>query len=178
MVPGERRGVTRGYAVGLIGAVTLLAFALLVAGWGAIALATGTQPVQTDSVPFVAAPLAVGLSLALLGGMLWTSTVTLLRGTRTPPLAQSVVAACGAYLLWCLVGMLAGMSIGETWLSWYSVVLAVFWALAPLILWAVLTRRVYSDRRPPRWYWENHPAPGDLQYPDQPVDPEGGPRGP
>lgn len=172
MGEGERRGITRGYAVGLIGAVTLLSFALLVASWGFIALATGTQPVQTESVTFVIAPLSIALSLGLLVSMLWTSTVALLRGRRTPPLSQSVIAGCGAYLIWCLVGLLAGMSIGETWASWYAVVLALFWAIAPLLLWAVLSRRVYTDRRPPRWYWENHPAPGDLQYPDHPVDPD------
>lgn len=174
MPQGNRRGVTRGYVVGLVGAVTILSLALLVAAWGGISLATGVQPVRTGGVPFSVAPVIIVIAVLLLVLLLWSSAIALLRGQRSPPLVQVVIAGFGAYLVWCMGGLLMGMSVAETWLSPFPVVLAGIWGLAPLVLWAVLIRRVYTDRRPPRWPWESHPAPDDLQYPDHPVDPEDG----
>lgn len=171
MNDGARRGVTRGYAVGLIGAVIILSLALLIAGWGFISLAFDRAPVQTPGISFAAAPAMLGICIALLVLQLWRTVVTLLRGNRVVPLAYMVFAGLGAYLIWSALGLVFGLSAGETWLSPYAVLLGVIWALAPLVLWLVLTRRVYTDRQPPRWPWEKHPAPGDLQYPDYPVDP-------
>lgn len=154
MSAAGRRGVTRGYVVALIAATCIVAVALLVPSWGAIALATGTEPVMTDAVSPSAGPLTVVVALALLAASLWRQAITLLRGQRSPAWGQIIIAAVGGYLVWCLGGMLAGMDLRATWLSPYAVALGVSWALASLAFWAVLARRVYTDRPPPRWPWE------------------------
>lgn len=154
MVADRRRGVTRGYVAALIVASCIVAVALVVAFWGGIALATGTEPVTTEPVARWAAPVIVILALALIAASLWRQALTLLRGLRTPAWGQLVVTAGGAYLTWCLGGVLAGMSIADTWMSLYAVALSVAWALTNLAFWAVLARRVYTDRPPPRWPWE------------------------
>ncbi|MHA3682668.1 hypothetical protein ACXR2W_00185 [Leucobacter sp. HY1908] len=154
MVPERRRGVTRGYVAALIVATGIVAVALVVAFWGVIALSTGTEPVMTEPVARWAAPVVIMFALALLAGSLWRQALTLLRGQRSPAWGQLVVTSGGTYLVWCLGGVLAGMSIDDTWMSPYAVALSVAWALANLAFWAVLARRVYTDRPPPRWPWE------------------------
>ncbi|WP_244301297.1 hypothetical protein [Leucobacter insecticola] len=51
------------------------------------------------------------------------------------------------------------MRIDETWLSPFAAVLAPIWAVAALLFWAILARRVYTDRPTPKWPWER--AEGD-----------------
>lgn len=154
MTEEGRRGVTRGYVVALIAASCIVAVALLVASWGMIALLTSSEPVRTESVPPSVGPLTVLLALVLLGGSMWRQALTLLRGQWAPAWGQIVVAGFGGYLVWSVGGMLAGMTPGETWLSPYALALGLSWALANLAYWAVLARRVYTDRPPPRWPWE------------------------
>lgn len=178
MTPDGPRGVTRGYVVGLIGAVTILALAVVVALWGAISLATGAEPVRSEDASFSLAPLIVAVAVAALVVVLWNASISLLRGRTSPPLAHAVTAGFGVYLLWCLAGAVAGLASTDTWLSVYPVALGVVWFVAPILLWAVLYRRRYTDRGTPKWPWERHPAPDDLQYPDHEVDPENDPDAP
>ena len=154
MTSGSRRGVTRGYVGGLLAAAVIVATALLVAAWGLLALALDREPVASDGVPRWVAPVVVALALGALAGSLWQQALTLLRGRRAPAWGQIVVVAVGAYLLWCLAGLLAGLSIDETWVSPFAVCLAPVWAVACLLFWGVLARRVYTDRPAPRWPWE------------------------
>lgn len=153
MTQGAPRRVTRGYAVTLVIAACMVAVALLVASWGALTLFSGRDPV-TSRVGFWVAPLIVVLALAALGAGLWQQTLVLLRGRRRPLWSLLVTLGGGAYLLWCLLGMALGMSISDTWLSPFAAVLPIIWALVTLLFWAVLARRVYTDRPTPSWPWE------------------------
>ncbi len=159
----RRRGVTRGYVVGLAGAAVVVALALLIAVWGMLGVATGREPVTTAGIPPVSAEAILLVAVLLLAFGLWRQALVLLRGRRTPPWAHTLVLALGAYFVWCLGGILVGMSIDETWVSPYGVALAIVWAAASLLFWAVLARRVYTDRPVPRWPHERH---GDEDGPD------------
>lgn len=150
----ERRGVTRGYVGGLLLATLVVASALVVASWGFIALLGDREPVETDGIAKWVAPLGVFVALGALAWGLWQQAIILLRGHRSLSWAHMVVLAGAAYLLWCIVGTLAGLSIDETWLSPFSIVLAPIWAIASLLFWAILLRRVYTDRDVPKWPWE------------------------
>ena len=154
MSTGPRRGVTRGYVGALILASVIVAVALLIAAWGGLALALGRDPVSTDDVAVWGAPLVVIAALALLAGALWGEALVLLRGRRSPAWGRVLAVAGGAYLLWGLGGGLAGMRLEDTWLSPFGIALPIIWAVAQLLFWAVLARRVYTDRPPPRWPWE------------------------
>lgn len=156
MTDGARRPVTRGYAGALTAAAVLVALALVVAAWGLISLALDRDPVSSPGVPMWAAPLILVLLLGVLAWGLWQQAIVLLRGRRSPLWSAIVALAGGAYLLWCLGGVLAGLSVEETWTSPFAAVLAPIWAIASLLFWAVLARRVYTDRPPPRWPWERH----------------------
>jgi len=176
---GRRRGVTRGYVVGLAGAALIVALALVVAVWGLLGILLGREPVSTRGVPPVAAELVVLLALVLLALGLWQQALVLLRGRSGPPWAHSIVLAAAAYFVWCLGGVLAGMSIGDTWLSPFALGLAVIWSLCSTLFWAVLARRVYTERPVPRWPWERRGEEGPdwIRYdgggdPDRPEDPE------
>ncbi|WP_024356765.1 hypothetical protein [Leucobacter chironomi] len=154
MTGGSRRGVTRGYVAGLVLAAVIVAAALLIAGWGLLSLAMQREPVSSDGVPRWAAPLLLVLGLALLAAALWQQALVLLRGRRGPAWGVIVVAAGGVYLLWCLGGVLAGLSVDETWVSPFAAALPLIWAVASLLFWAVLARRVYTGRPAPKWPWE------------------------
>ncbi|GAB2549385.1 hypothetical protein [Leucobacter ruminantium] len=154
MSEGVRRSVTRGYAGALTAAAVIVAVALVVAVWGLLSLALGRDPVSSDGVPVWAAPLILAVLLGVLAWGVWRQAIVLLRGRRAPAWGIVVSLAGGAYLLWCLGGVLAGLSVEETWTSPFAAVLAPIWALASLLFWAVLARRVYTDRPPPRWPWE------------------------
>lgn len=151
---GRRRGVTRGYVGGLIAATVAVSLAMLIASWGIISYLTGLQPVTSQGVGVVSAEVIVALAILMLAWGLWRQAIVLLRGRKTPPLAHTLVLSVGAYLVWCLGGVAAGLSIAETWLSPYALVLAVAWALGSLGFWGVLARRVYTDRPVPKWPWE------------------------
>lgn len=156
MTSESRRGVTRGYVASLIGAAIITAVALLVAVWGGIALLLDRDPVTTEGVASWIAPLVLFGGLALLAVMLWRQAITLLRGRREPAWSSLVAVGAGIYLWWGVLGMLAGMSVEETWLSPFAAALPVIWAAAALVFWAVLARRVYTDRPAPRWPWERN----------------------
>lgn len=170
MTEGSRRGVTRGYVGGLTVAAVILAAALVIASWGFISLFTGRDPITTPGISRAATPLIVILALGLLGWRLWEQALALLRGRRTPPIGQALVVAVGAYLVWCLLGGILGLSAGETWLSPYAGMLIPIWTLAALLFWAVLVRRVYTDRPPPRWPWERR----EEREPDAPPEDDPG----
>lgn len=154
MTGGSRHGVTRGYVGGLMLATVVIAIALLVAVWGLLALLGDREPVASDAVPRWAGPILVFVAVAGLAVALWQQALTLLRGQRTPAWGLIVVAALGGYLVWCLGGILAGMSIDETWVSPFAATLVPIWAITALLFWAVLMRRVYTDRPTPKWPWE------------------------
>jgi len=161
----RRRGVTRGYVVGVVAAAVIVAAALVVAGWGMLGLVIARPPVSTTGVAAFAAEAIVLLALLVLAVGLWQQALVLLRGRQSPPWAHTIVLAAAAYLIWCLGGMLVGMSVDDTWLSPYSAVLAVAWGLCSLLFWAVLARRVYTDRPVPRWPWEKRDeGPDWLRY--------------
>lgn len=150
----RRRGVTRGYVGGLIAAFALIAVALVIAGWGGVSYFTGVRPVSTEGIWMLAAELIVGFALIVLVWGLWRQALVLLRGQRTPPWAHTLVIGMGGYFVWCLGGILFGMGINETWFSPFAIVIAITWAVCSVLFWAVLARRVYTDRPTPRWPWE------------------------
>ena len=154
MTEGPRRGVTRGYVAGLALAGVIVAAALLIATWGMLSLAMQRDPISSDGVPRWAAPVLLLLGLALLAAALWQQAIVLLRGRRGPAWGTVITVAGGVYLLWCLGGMLAGLSVDETWVSPFAAALPVIWAAASLLFWSVLARRVYTDRPAPKWPWE------------------------
>lgn len=153
MTGGSRRGVTRGYVGGLITAALIAAVTLVVAVWGLTGLALGIEPIVSD-VPRWAAPLILLVLVALLAVALWRQALELLRGRRAPAWGSIVSVSVGAYLLWSLGGILAGMSIQETWTSPFGIALVPIWCATCLLFWAVLARRVYTDRPVPKWPWE------------------------
>ena len=154
MTGGHRRGVTRGYVWGLVVAVAIVGWALMLAAWSVISLATGRGPVSTEGIGYSVTAIVVLLCLGLLVWQLWSQCLTLLRGRRQLSWRHLLVVSFGGYLLWSCIGTLAGLSIGDTWLSLHALALAVSWALAAVLCWAVLLRRVYTDRPAPTWPWE------------------------
>lgn len=150
----RRRGVTRAYVAALVAAVCIVAVALVVALWGLLTLALGRGPITTDGVPTWAAPTIVLVEVLALGVSLWQQALALLRGRVSPAWAQIISVTGASYLLWCLGAMLAGASIGETWLSPFALALAAAALLSCLMFWAVLARRVYTDLPTPKWPWE------------------------
>ena len=154
MTQEPRRGVTRGYVAGLIGASVVVAVALLVALWGGIALLLDRDPVESGGVASWIAPLVLFGALVLLTIVLWRHAIALLRGRRQPAWSSIIGVAAGVYLWWGILGVAAGMTVEETWLSPFAATLPVIWAAAALLFWAVLARRVYTDRPAPRWPWE------------------------
>lgn len=174
MTAAAPRRVTRGYVGGLIAAVCVLAAALVIGGWGGITYFTGVLPVETPNIWVLAAEVIVLLALAGLAWALWHQALVLLRGRRTPSWAHVVLVGTGVYVFWSIVATFFGMSIEETWLSPFALVLAIAWALASIIFWAILARRVYTDRPTPKWPWES-PDEGpdtswreDLPWPKDP----------
>lgn len=153
MSTGSPGRVTRGYAWSLILADAIVAVSLLIAGWGFLSLATGASPVVSD-VPRFVAPAIVVLGVGLLAAVLWRETVETLRGTRTPKWSVVVVLGGGAYLLWALLGTLAGMTVRETWVSPFALLFALIWAAAPTLFWIVFTRKLRGSGATPRWPWE------------------------
>lgn len=154
MTDASRRRVTRGYVGGLIAAVAIFAAALVVAGWGGLTYFTGVMPVETEGIWVLAAEAIVLIGLGGLAWGLWAQALVLLRGKRTPSWPHIIVLAAGMYVLWCVAASLWGMALEETWLSPFALVLAVVWAIASLVFWAILARRVYTDRPVPKWPWE------------------------
>lgn len=150
----SRRGVTRGYVGGLIAASIAVAVAILIAGWGGLSLASGRPPISTPGIGIAAGEAIILVAVAILAWGLWRQAIVLLRGRRNPPWAHTIAVAVGAYLVWCLGGILVGLRIEDTWLSPFALILTLCWALCSLAFWAVLARRVYTDRPVPRWPWE------------------------
>lgn len=160
MTEGHRRGVTRGYVWGLIFAVVIVSFALMLAAWSALALLTGGGPVTTEGIGFEVSAFAVLLCIGLLLWVLWAQSILLLRGRRAVSWTHVLLATFGGYLAWSLVGTLTGLSLADTWLSPYALSLALAWGVGALLCWAVLLRRVYTERPVPRWPWEKRGDPG------------------
>lgn len=157
----EPQRVTRTYARGLVAAVAVLAVAILVASWGLVALWLEVSPVSS-TVPNMAAPLIIFAALIVLIAALWHQVLEILRGHR-PGWALLVIVPGLAYLIWCVGGVLVGMSVQETWLSPFAFILAVVWALALLIFWGVFLRKVYTDRGTPQWPWEKHSDDDEIE---------------
>ena len=158
MSEGARRGVTRGYVGALTAGTVIVAVALIVASWGMISLLTGRAPIE-GVAPRWAAPVVIGVNLGILAWALWQQALMLLKGRKTPPWAVTVSLAGGVYLVWCIVGSVLGFPLHDTWSSPFSLALIPIWALASVLFWAVLARRVYTDRPPPRWPWEDAEGP-------------------
>lgn len=163
-----RRGVTRGYVVGLIGAVTLVGCSLVIASWGGITYFTGLRPVETPGISAFAAMGIVLVAVLVLVWGLWLQALLLLRGRREPAWTHALVIAGGAYFIWCLGGILLGLSIAETWVSPFALAITLIWGLCSILFWALLARRVYTDRPPPQWPWERRGEAGpDWKTPEE-----------
>lgn len=160
MADGQLRRVTRAYVWGLIIATAVLAIALLVASWGIIALASDTLPITTENMAIGVAILIVFLALAALIWGLWRQALELLRGKKSPSWSHIVVIGVAGYAIWSVVGVIVGLSLQETFLSWYAISLGIIWGLCSVMFWALLARRVYTDRRVPQWPWERRGEPG------------------
>lgn len=154
MAEGAKRGVTRGYVLGLLGATLVVTAALVVASWGLLGMALGREPIETPDVPLWLGVLGIGIGLGLLGVLLWRQALSLLRGSKSPVAGIVLGAAFGVYLVWNLVGLLAGLPNDETWFSPFAIILMPLWAVAVLLFWLVLARRIYTDRPTPQWPWE------------------------
>lgn len=154
MTPEPRHRVTRGYVGMLIFAVVTVAVALTVAAWGVLALALEADPVTTTDRPRWAGPLAIVLALVLLAWTLWRQAITMLRGRRAPSWGYWILAAGGAYTVWGLLGSAVGLPTAETWGSPFALLLMPIWIVASLGFWALLVRRLFTDRGRPRWPWE------------------------
>lgn len=154
MAEGARRGVTRGYVLGLLGATLVVTAALVVASWGLLGMALGREPIETSEVPLWFGVLSIGLGLGMLGVLLWRQALSLLRGRKSPVWGVVLGAAFGIYLLWGLCGVLVGLTNEETWFSPFAFILMPVWAVAVVLFWLVLARRIYTDRPTPQWPWE------------------------
>lgn len=154
MTEGPRRGVTRGYVGALILATLVFSAALVVATWGLLALGLNRDPVATPGVSKAAGPVLLTIALGALAWVLWKQAIELLRGQRRPSWTHIITGVGAVYLIWSLGGMLVGMSLEDTWLSPFSATAAAIWAVASLLFWAILTRRLYTDRPVPQWPWE------------------------
>lgn len=154
MTEGGKRGVTRAYVRGVMLAALVVAAALVLAAWGLIGLALDREPVETPDVPTWFGVVAVVAALVMLGALLWQQALSLLRGRKSPVGSLVVGAAFGVYLLWGLAGIAFGLSVSETFLSPFALALAIIWPLTVVLFWAVLARRVYTDRPTPQWPWE------------------------
>lgn len=144
--------ITRAYARGLVAAVAIFAVALLVFTWGLTALALQRDPVVTE-VPKFTAPAAVGVGLVILVWFLWRELISMIQGGR-PHWVLLIVVPGLTYILWSLVGTLAGLGLDETWVSPFSALLAVSWLISILIFWWILIRKLYSSKGRPQWPWE------------------------
>lgn len=151
---GARRGVTRGYVIGLALMAAVCAIALLVATWGFVALLVDRHPITSEAAPVILAPLLVLLAAGGLVWIMWRTAVALLRGRRTPPWGAAAGLALGVYVFWSAAGSLLGLPTGDTWGSPFPLALVVIWPLALILFWLVLVWRVYTDRPPPQWPWE------------------------
>lgn len=151
--PAQRRKVTRGFVLGLVAMVTLFGLALVVASWGLLSLWLQVLPVESD-VPFIVAPLIVVVAVAQLFWMLWRVALTLLRGRSAPPWAQSFLVALIGYVIWGVLGLIAGLTAQEAWFSVFPLALAISWFISVHIFWLLLARQVYTERPTPLWPWE------------------------
>lgn len=173
----RRRGVTRGYVAGLVGAAVIVGWALMLLAWSALTLFGDLEVVSTPDVNLAFSPLMVLFLLVILAWSLWSQGIVLLRGRQSPAWTHILLVSVGSYLLWCLLGVLVGMSIQDTWISPYAITLALAWALASIVFWALLARRVYTERPTPKWPWERKDdlGPDWANTDDDPWnDPDGG----
>lgn len=153
MNPQNPAKITKGYATGLIAAICIFVAALLIAGWGLIGLYMGEEPVSS-TVSTMTAPALVAISLLLLAWVMWLQTVSLIKGAK-PAWSLAIVVAGAAYLVWSFGGLIAGLSIQETWLSPFALVMAVLWPLGLFLFWLLLWRKLYSGKGTPKWPWED-----------------------
>lgn len=148
------RGVTRGYVLALIVACVTFAMALIVALWGILSVLLERFPVSGVAVAMWVAPVVVIILLGVLAIFCWRAALILLRGRVLPAWGEIFSCASSVYLLWCLLGMLGGMPLEDTWLSPFAAALALVMVVAQLCFWLVLARRRYTLRETPRWPWE------------------------
>ena len=152
-----RRKVTRAYVWMIIVAAITLAVSFLVFAWGMLRYTTGRYPVETE-VTSLLGPLTVVVIFATTTWSLWRQSLTILRGSTTAPVAQGLGNGLLAYVIWSVVGSLAGLRFDETWMSMFALVIIPIVVVVHLLAWAVLVRKVYTDRPTPQWPWERAEA--------------------
>lgn len=148
----QPRRLTREYARGLVAAVAIFTIAMLVFTWGITAFLLERDPITT-TISKMTAPAIVLLCLALLIFVLWRDLISMVKG-HPPTYYLLVVVPAGVYLLWSLLTTALNLSISEAWLSPFALGLAACWAIALLLFWWILLRRLYSDKGRPQWPWE------------------------
>lgn len=149
-----RRGVTRGQTWVILAGVVVAAVATVITSWAFLSLFGDLSPVATAGIAPAIGPGIIVMCAGLLLWVLWGQTLVLLRGDSRVPWGSAVVSAGGSYLVWCMLGMAVGMSVSDTWLSPFAVVLACVWACAVLMGWAVMCSRISAAPGRLVWPWE------------------------
>lgn len=137
----------------LIFASALLTVSLIVAFWGLTSLITLKFPVETQ-VPRTTAPGIIMVTIGVLAWSMWQQSLNVLRGHVAVPIGRAIGVAVVVYVIWSVLGMLAGMPAAETWLSPFAIELIPIFVLGALCGWWVLLRRVYTNKPTPQWPWE------------------------
>lgn len=145
--------ITKAYARGLIAFVCVFVVALLVASWGLLGLSISKMPVFSQVATFTA-PLLVAVAVGILAWIMWAQTISILRGNK-PAWSLVIVASGSGYLVWCLGGVLANLTVEETWLSPFVLVIVLVWPIGLMLFWWLILRKLYSGRSTPKWPWED-----------------------
>lgn len=151
--PVQRRKVTRSFVLSLASLTTFFALAVLMATWGLVAFGLGVMPV-TSEIPNFVTPIIIVLALAELFWMLWIIALALLRGRAEPPWLLALATGLLAYITWGGIGLIAGFTVSEAWLSVDAITLPVIWIISALLFWLLLARQVFTTRPRPLWPWE------------------------
>lgn len=94
------------------------------------------------------------VTIGVLAWSMWQQSLNVLRGHVAVPIGRAIGVAVVVYVIWSVLGMLAGMPAAETWLSPFAIELIPIFVLGALCGWWVLLRRVYTNKPTPQWPWE------------------------
>ncbi|WGD36763.1 hypothetical protein [Lysinibacter sp. HNR] len=135
--------------------LTVLAGALTIATWGFIALFTASDPIETADISLVVGPLSIVLALVVMFLSMFRIGKSLQHGHSRLPWSLILLAGIGAYLVAAIVFFAVGLPPHESFYSAFLLALLPIGWLCALCYWAMVARRIYTDRGRPRWPWEN-----------------------